>query len=198
MTSEPATAVDHDPYLLAQVRESFGRVVYSHKTQEKQADICFNRHRWQQGVLVALTAISSGTFLVSVLGVLADPQLASLTTSFIALLVTGTSLGAKTFKFSEEADAHRDIASRLWDARESYLSLIADLMSGAILDSEARARRDELQEATRAAYADAPRTSDKAFSKAQKGLKDNEEMTFTPDEIDLFLPEALRLNESEA
>lgn len=198
MTSEPATAVDQDPYLLAQVRESFGRVVYSHKTQEKQADICFKQHRWQQGILVALTAISSGTFLVSVLGVLVNPQLVSLTTSFIALLVTGTSLGAKTFKFSEEAHAHRDIASRLWDVRESYLSLIADLMSGATFDSDARARRDELQEATRAAYADAPRTSNKAFSKAQKGLKDNEEMTFTPDEIDLFLPAALRLNESEA
>jgi hypothetical protein len=148
--------------------------------------------------LVALAAISSGTFLASVLGVLVDPQLASLTTSFIALLVTAISLGTKTFKFSEEADSHRDIASRLWDVRESYLSLIADLMSGTISDSDARGRRDELQEATRAAYADAPRTSGRAFAKAQKGLKDNEEMTFTPHEIDLFLPEALRLNESEA
>lgn len=187
-----------DPYLLAQVREAFGRVVYSHKTHEKQADICFRRHRRQQAALIVLTAISSGTFLASVLGVLVDPQLASLATSFIALLVTATSLGTKTFKFSEEADSHRDIASQLWDVRESYLSLISDLMSGTTTAADARARRDELQEATRAAYADAPRTSGKAFSRARKGLKDNEEMTFTSREIDLFLPEALRLDESEA
>lgn len=37
-----------DSYLLAQVRESFGRVVYSHKTREKQADSCFTKHRWQR------------------------------------------------------------------------------------------------------------------------------------------------------
>lgn len=186
-----------DPYLLAQVRESFGRVVYSHKTHEKQADICFSKHRWQQGVLIALTAISSGTFLAAVVGLLGDPLLTSLATSSIALLVTWISLGAKTYRFADESDAHRGIASRLWDVRESYISLISDLMSGDVSDEQARARRDELQEATRAAYADAPRTSSKAFTRAQDGLKRNEEMTFTPREIDLFLPEALRLDEDE-
>lgn len=197
MTSE-AIAEGRDPFLLAQVREAFGRVVYSHKTQEKQADICFRRHRWQQGTLIALTAISSGTFLAALVGALGSPVLTSLATSFIAILVSATSLATKTFKFSEEADAHRDIATRLWDVRESYLSLIADLMSGTTAASDARTRRDELQEATRAAYADAPRTSSKAFGRARDGLKDNEEMTFTSREIDLFLPESLRLDESEA
>lgn len=100
--------------------------------------------------------------------------------------------------FAEESDAHRAIASRLWDVRESYISLIADLMSGDVTGAQARQRREELQEATRDAYADAPRTSPKAFARAQKGLKHNEEMTFTPREIDLFLPEALRLDEGEA
>jgi len=198
MTDGHFADAGHDGYLLAQVREAFGRVVYSHKTHEKQADLYFSQHRWQQGALIALTAISSGTFLVAVLGVLVDAQLASLATSFIALLVTAVSLGAKTFRFSEESTSHRDIASRLWDLRESYLSLISDLMSGTTPASEARARRDELQEGTRAAYADAPRTTDKAFAKASTGLKDNEEMTFTSHEIDLFLPDALRLNEGEA
>lgn len=190
--------VRRDPYLLAQVRESFGRVVYSHKTHEKQADICFNKHRWQQGVLVALTAISSGTFIVAVVGLLGEPVLTSLATSSIALLVTWVSLGAKTFRFADESDAHRGIASRLWDVRESYISLISDLMSSDVSDEQARARRDELQDVTRDAYADAPRTSPKAFTRAQEGLKHNEEMTFTPPEIDLFLPEALRLHEGEA
>jgi hypothetical protein len=199
MTSNEVIADEgRDPYLLAQVREAFGRVVYSHKTQEKQADICFRRHRWQQGILVALTAISSGTFLAALVGVLGSPVLTSLATSFIAILISGTSLATKTFKFSEEADAHRDIATRLWDVRESYLSLISDLMSDETSASDARARRDGLQEATRAAYADAPRTSQKAFNKASDGLKDDEEMTFTSREIDLFLPEGLRLNKGEA
>ena len=188
---------DCDPYLLAQVREAFGRIVYSDKTRQKQADICFTKHRWQQGLLIALTAISSGTFLASVVGLLGSEAVTSLTTSSIALLVSWTSLGAKTFKYEEEANAHRDVAAQLWDIRESYISLVADLMSGAISDADARTRRDELQKAAGDIYASAPRTGSGAFKRAQEGLKDNEEMTFTAREIDLLLPERLRLNNNE-
>lgn len=198
MTSGEAASPDRDPFLLVQVRESFGRVVYSHKKHEKQADICFTKHRWQQGTLIGLTAVSSGTFIVAVVGLLGDPVLTSIVTSSIALMVTWISLGTKTFRFADESDAHRGIASQLWDVRESYISLIADLTSGTISDAEGRARRDELQKATLDAYSDAPRTSQKAFDRAKDGLQNNEEMTFTPREIDLFLPEALRLDEGEA
>lgn len=181
--------------LLAQIREAFGRVVYSHKTHEKQADLCFRKHRLQQAALVVLTAVSTGTFMASLLGYVVSAQVASLTTSFVALVVTALTLATKSFRLGEESAAHRDIASRLWDVRESYLSLITDLMSGATSAADARARRNELQEATRTVYADAPRTTAKAFSQASSGLKINEEMTFTSREIDLFLPEALRLND---
>lgn len=198
MTDEQNAEGDRDLYLLAQVREAFGRVVYSHKTHEKQADICFTKHRVQQGFLIALTAVSSGTFLAAVLGVVVSPAFAGLATSFVALLVTALSLSTKTFKFHEEAEAHRDIAARLWDVRESYLSLITDLMSSTITGSAARARRDALQESARSAYSDAPRTTSRAFARASEGLQDNEEMTFTSREIDLFLPETLRLNEGES
>ena len=198
MTDEDAAAAGGGRYLLAQVREAFGRVAYTHKTHEKQADICFTKHRWQQGVLISLTAVSSGTFLVAVVSPLASTTVTGLVTSTVAVLVTWVSLGSKTFRFHEEAEAHRDIASRLWDVRESYVSLIADLMSREITDAEARVRRDELQETAREVYSSAPRTTPKAYGRAQKGLKENEELTFSSRELDLLLPEALRLNEGEA
>lgn len=198
MNDENATAADRDVYLLAQGREAFGRVAYSHKTHEKQADICFTKHRWQQGVLVALTAVSSGTFLVAVANQFASTTVTGLVTSTVAVLVTWVTLGAKTFRFHEEAEAHRDIASRLWDVRESYISLITDLMSSQIADADARTRRDALQEATREVYSSAPRTSPKAYGRAQEGLIHNEELTFSSRELDLMLPEALRLNEGES
>lgn len=198
MTDEDAPTAGYDRYLLAQCREAFGRVAYSHKTHEKQADICFGKHRWQQAVLIALTAVSSGTFLVAVVSPFASTTVTSLITSTIAVLVTWVTLGAKTFRFHEEAEAHRDIASRLWDVRESYVSLIADLMSSEITDGDARARRDELQEIAREVYSSAPRTSPKAYARAQEGLKHNEELTFSSRELDLLLPEALRLNDREA
>ena len=115
----------------------------------------------------------------------------------MALLVTWASLGAKTFNYSEEAEAHRTTASQLWSIRESYISLITDLMSGDVSSSDAQARRDDLQEKAYAIYSAAPRTSGRAFKRAQQGLKSNEEMKFSPYEIDLFLPKALRLIENE-
>lgn len=198
MTNGEVASSDQDPLLLAQVRESFGRVAYSHKTHEKQADICFVRHRWQQGVLITLTAASSTTFLVTVVGLFGNSVVTSLATSSIALAVTWITLGAKTFKFADEADDHRRVASELWDVRESYISLIADLMSGTVSHTEARKRRTELQGKARTAYSDAPRTTSKAYTRAQDALKNKEELTFTSREIDCLLPEALRLNESQA
>jgi hypothetical protein len=198
MTDKDAAGASQYRYLLAQVREAFGRLAYTHKTHEKQADICFTKHRWQQGALIALTAVSSGTFLVAVVSPLASTTVTSLTTSTVAVLVTWVTLGAKTFRFHAEAEAHRDIAARLWDVRESYVSLIADLMSGEFADADARSRRDELQETTRDVYSSAPRTTPKAYGRAQEGLKHNEELTFSSRELDLLLPAALRLNESEA
>ena len=69
---------------------------------------------------------------------------------------------------------------------------------GTVSNAEGRERRNELQQAACDAYADAPRTSSRAFARAQSGLQNNEEMTFTSREIDLFLPEALRLGDGEA
>lgn len=112
MSTEPPAASPKD-LLLAQIRESYGKVVYTHKKHEKQADLCFRNHRLQRGGLVALTAVSSGTFLAALLNLVWDQQGAALVTSFIALLVTALNLGTKTFKYGEEAQRHRDVASRL-------------------------------------------------------------------------------------
>ena len=183
-----------DDFLLAQVRESFGRVVYSHKVHEKQADRYFCYHRWLQVALIMLTAISSGTFITAISDVINNSTFTSLTTSSVALITTWISLGAKTFNFSEEANSHRAVASELWNIRESYISLIADLMLDNPHDTNMQDRRDELQKEAYYIYSNAPRTQGYAFKQAQKGLKKNEEMTFTTDEIDKFLPEALRLS----
>lgn len=183
--------------LLEQVREIYGRMVYNHKTQEKESD---RWHRWdvrQRWALVVLTALGSATFLTALLGAFVDEHWSGLATSFVALLVSVLSLAAKELKFSQRTEAHRDCAAQLWNLRESYLSLIADLMSGAMDLEQGRARRDELQEQTAEVLAAAPRTTMTAYNRAGEALQNNEELTFSSAEIDPLLPEALRLNEPE-
>lgn len=183
--------------LLEQVREIYGRVVYTHKTQEKEADRWHNWDMGQRWALVGLTVLGSATFLTALLGAFVGERWSGLVTSFVALLVSGASLAAKELKFGQRTEAHRDCAAQLWNLRESYLSLIADLMSGAMDLDQGRTRRDELQQQSAEVLAAAPRTTMTAYDRAREALQNNEELTFSSVEIDRLLPEALRLNEPE-
>ncbi|MEV0799808.1 SLATT domain-containing protein [Kribbella sp. NPDC050281] len=188
-------AVDHGEarrLLLAQVREAYGRAAYTHKTHEKQADLCFESHKRQQRLLLTLAVISSGSFLASLLGLLVNESWAALGTSFIALLVTGINLGTKTFKYGEDTQKHRDVAAKVWNLRESYQSLIVDLQSNTITVDEGRARRDSLQREALATYGEAPRSTAKAYHRAQEALQRKEDLTFSTEELDLLLPAGLR------
>ena len=63
------------------------------------------------------------------------------------------------------------------------------------MGDDARGRRDSLQEEAAEIYADAPRTTAKAYVMAQNALKEREDLTFSTREIDLLLPKTLRLGE---
>jgi hypothetical protein len=92
------------------------------------------------------------------------------------------------------AQKHKEVAAKLWDVRESYLSLITDLLAGDVSTTDARSRRDELQEELAAVYETAPRTLDAAYREAGIALKQREEPTFSDQEIDRLLPAPLRSN----
>lgn len=195
MSDAEQSPQDGESLLLAQVREAYGRAAYTHKTHEKQADLCFQSHRRQQRLLIGLTVVSSGTFLASLLGLFLDESWAALGTSFIALLVFAINLGTKAFRYGEETQKHRDVAAKVWDLRESYQSLIVDLQSGATTVNQSRAKRDSLQQAALEIYSDAPRATPKAYALAQEALQRNEDLTFSEREIDLLLPAQLRVTE---
>jgi hypothetical protein len=172
-----------------QIRECFGRVVYSHKTHEKEGDLCAGTLRRFKIAQIALAAITtSGTLAILFTE---DFILKSVTAlvSLISLFVTGYMKG---FDPGATAQKHRDTAADLWAIRESYLSLLTDFSAGAINDEVAREKRDELQNALAAIYKSAPGTTPSAYGKAQKALQSLEDYTFNPGEIDKFLPPALK------
>jgi hypothetical protein len=110
---EETPAAEGDPeLLLAQIRELYGRAAYTHKTHEKQADVCYQKYWRQRRGLLVMTAVSSTTFVASLLGLTIGEQWAPLITSFIALVVTAMNLGTKNFKHGEEMQQHRDTAAK--------------------------------------------------------------------------------------
>lgn len=172
-----------------QIRECFGRVVYTHKTHEKMAEDCataLRNYKWAQIFVSALTASSALSTMLN-----DSPYLKGATAvlSIVTIWMTGY---LKNFDPGGSAQKHRDAAASLWTIRESYLSLLTDLRMKSIPDEEAIKRREALQTKLAAIYKGAPHTNGKAYAAAQVALKQNEEYTFSDAEIDKFVPATLR------
>lgn len=98
----------------------------------------------------------------------------------------------KNYDLGELAQKHKQAANDIWLIREQYLSLLTDLAASSKDDEEVRAERDRLVVALHAVYTGSPSTTYAAYRRAQESLKHNEEMTFSDEEIDAFLPKQLR------
>lgn len=175
--------------LLSQVRECYGRVVWTHKTQEKCADIIWVRHNWIKILQIALSALTTTGILITVFG---ESSVAGVISAILSALLFGLNTYTKDYDLGEIAQKHTQSANNLWDIRERYLSLITDIKSELFSVEQIRKRRDELQEDLLNIYKGSPRTISKAYKKATEALNVNEELTFNENEIDNLLPKELR------
>ncbi len=125
--------------------------------------------------------------------------MATIFTNQRALLLIGSILSTLTLAFvifqlsfdpAKESERHRVAAKELWYVREEYIHLLADIKAdpGAV---DIPKRRDELTEELKRIYSVAPDTSSAAYRQAQTALKISEDMTFSNEEIDRFLPDSL-------
>jgi len=176
--------------LVFQIRELYGRVTYTHKVHEKCADIYFRRSHTMKIVQIVLSALTTGSLLLAIFG---DGKIGTLIGAAFSTGLFGLNLYLKDFDFGELSQKHIAVAARLWNIRELYLSLITDLTTGKISSKKAMEKRDSIQEQLSSIYLNSPRTINQAYEQAQKALKIEEEMTFSCEEIDRLLPEALRL-----
>ena len=175
--------------LIAEVRESFGRVAYSHKVQEKEAD---RQKALDDRVRLAQLLLSSFTTAGVLVIVVKDAWWLDLITGLLAFTTSALIAYTKNFRAGEVAKEHQAAAQRMWLIRERYLSLISDLEAESGSLESARERRDALQTELSNVYEQAPRTSASAYLAAQQALQVNDELTFTDAEIDKFLPALLR------
>lgn len=175
--------------LEAQLRELYGRAVWTHKTQEKCADILRARNHKMKIIQIILSALTTTGILITVFG--EDEVIGVISAILSAILFTITAYFQK-YDLGEIAQKHSESASDIWNIREQYLSLLTDLNSGTLSLEEVRKSRNELQSDLFNVYKGAPRTLNKAYKKATEALKMNEELTFSNDEINNLLPIILR------
>jgi len=180
--------------LEGQIRECFGRVVYSHKTHEKCADILLSRlstiKLWQ----IILSAVTTCGFIAVVFGAGNIGALIGVTVSALLLVLNSYT---KNYDLGELAQKHKQAANDLWRIREKYLSLITDLAIGKKPLETLQKERDGLIDELHSIYCGAPSTTFKAYKKAQDALKKYEDMTFSEAEIDAFLPKELKRGQNQ-
>lgn len=177
--------------LEGQIRECYARVVYSHKTHEKCADLLLSRLSLIKVTQIVLSAMATGGFIATMLGV---GQLATAVGMLVSTSLLALNTYTKDSDLGELAQKHKQAADELWLIREEYLSLLADITMKDSSLQALRNQRDKLVEALHQVYRGSPCTTPKAYAEARKALKISEEMTFSDTEIDLFLPLQLRKN----
>jgi len=181
--------------LEGQLREAYGRVVYSHKTHEKCADILLRRHHGIRLSQIILSAITTAGFVGAALG--------TGTVAAVLGLIVSTALLAlnsytKSYDLGELAQKHRQAGSDLWLIREQYLSLLVDLAMREKPLESLQEQRDKLVQQLHEIYRGAPSTTYAAYKKAQEALQKLEDMTFSDAEIDAFLPAELKRTKKDA
>ena len=179
---------DYDA-LEAQLREVYGRIVYTHKTHEKMADLITSRHNTTQWIQTILSGLTTTSLLVVIFG---SSRTGAVIAVLLSTLLFMVNLYLQNSDLGRRAERHTEVAAVLWGIRESYLTLITDLLTPAPNIDYIKSERDRLQGISERVFRNAPRTNAKAYGLARNALKNNEELTFGEDELDLLLPEELR------
>ena len=185
-TNEPSETRD---ILEGQLRECYGRVVYSHKTHEKCSDILLTRlsniKLWQ----IILSALTTGGFISTFFGA---GEIGAGIGVVVSTLLLVLNAYTKKYDLGELAQKHKQAANEIWLIREKYLSLLTDLAIEKKSIEQLQSERDLLLEMLHSVYSGSPSTTFEAYKKAQDALKTKEDMTFSDEEIDAFLPKELK------
>jgi len=176
--------------LESQLRECYGRVVYAHKTHEKCADLLLARHKRIKFWQIVLSALVTGGILTSFVGDL--KIVATIISAALSTVLLTLNSYTKDYDLGEIAQKHRQAAIDIWLVREKYLSLLTDLRAGSGPLEKVREDRDALLAELHGAYSGAPSTDAKGYKMAQEALTKLEDMTFSDEEIDRLLPNALK------
>lgn len=182
---------DEYPRLLGTARELYGRVVWTHKTHEKQREIW---SLWAVGTHWTNVLLVGTTTVLAVLSAYYGSREFGIASGSVGGLATAFLVFQLSFRPSHEEAAHRQAAKKLLSIRDRYLVLILDIMTRAEPLGTLRTRLANLSSETSAVYEYAPDTSSAAYDRADEALKRNDEMTFSAEELDRLLPASLRIH----
>jgi hypothetical protein len=176
------TLVDH-------LRLTFAHVIYTHRAHSRLAI----RHGWWNRGLLAGEAVAALTAAMCAIALLQTSLGGyALGTAVGAALTVVILVTRLVFDFDASARTHRICSAHLWQLREQYRALLADLQDDAITLDVARERRDLLMQRLHDVYENAQPIDRAMFEAARAAAPAQHESALSDEEVDRFLPDSLK------
>lgn len=176
------TLVDH-------LRLTFGHVIYTHRAH---ARLALRHARWSRGLQAGEALLLITTVAASMAFVQAPQSAAAVVAAVAASLALVVVVVRVVFAFETSASTHRACSAHLWQLREQYRALLADLQDGSLTLDLARERRDALMQRLHEVYELAPPVDKSAYEAARGAVAAEHETGLSDEEVDRFLPPSLR------
>ena len=174
--------------LLDEVRQTYASVVWTHKIQEKQADIYARRYEILMTISIIASAVTSYDVISAIFGhSLWDKKLTACF-SLVTLAITGY---LKVFDLNNLSNANKVAAKKFVVLRDKLLYVICRIHMKEDFD-DIQEKYESVVDDLNELYLDAPSTTNKAVKNASQALKSKREYTYSDEEIDCFLPPTLR------
>ncbi|CZE50279.1 SLATT domain-containing protein [Campylobacter geochelonis] len=177
------------------VRNTFGSVVWSHKIQEKQADLYFSQYKFMETAKIVAASLTS-VGIVSLL--FTDQMWIKILSAIISFISVFISAFLKSFDLQTLVSSHNSSAQKLLAIRDDLKILLLMIRLQQKSVSELTIQYQKANEALHDVYAEASRTTDKAVKKARIALNITQDNVFSNEEINSNLPKTLhRRRENE-
>lgn len=175
----------------SQIRQMLASIVWTHKIQEKQADIYKNWYNFWETVRIILASITaSGIFTVIFL----DNYILKIITAIISIITLFIDFYLKSYDLKFLANKHKLSALELLELREETISILCDIKLDKYDASSLLEKRDYIKSNEIKIYKNMLDCSDRAVNRATKALKDSGDSSYSDEEIDKFLPLLARKN----
>jgi len=175
--------------ILDLIKQQFVSIVWTHKVQEKQADIYSERFSRLETVNIITAAITSCGIVAIFFD--SDNVVCKVATAITSFLTLSISAYNKSFGLSNKAKQNKDAANKFIGIRNRLVLLIADCHLQERSVNDIKKDFDELVYEANELLSSAPPTTNRAVKRASKALSSNE-YTFSNSEIDKFLVNSLK------
>lgn len=176
--------------LLDVVRQSYASVVWTHKIQEKQADIYSERKNFLETVnIIVATLTSCG---VTSIVVNKDSFVLKLITFVLSFITVAITAYFKNVDLKSLQKQHKDAANNFIVIRNELLQVITDIC---MRNEEVKSLNDRyksIMERLNKLYINAPIVSERAGKRAADAFAKEKGYYYKEEEIDRFLPPELR------